>query len=293
MSNLIESELAAANRKMLKIFADKNNGRKLVRLTHDNVAIVEAMICNDSDYIKSSDINAGPRGSYHGSTAYWMNMLRNYVLINSSEFLDDDSVEVDLKNYLRDHTCSKKARSCPYTYEELIKNAVIAVDIENSTHINADSVGREQIPKRIIAFGKKEFLKSLWRGDLKLFSKIVEPTDVKGLPEKYKARVNTSFASKFCHYACFFIFDGAEQQDNYSIYDNILLTVLPFYFNFYSINKDKSRPYSRRDLENYETYRKLVDEVRERAGEGTPEISRNGFDHLLWYYHKSRLADFN
>ena len=283
MSNMIEKELTEANEKMLKVFT--KNDRELVCLTRDNVATVEAMICNDSDYIKSSDTNAGPRGTYHGSTAYWMNMLRNYVLLNSSEFFDDDST--DLKKYLNGQTKPKKTLS--YTYEELVKNAVIAVDIDNSTHINSDSVGRKQIPERIVAFGKKSFLKSLWKGDLELFSKIAEKTDVSGLSEKYKARVNTSFASKFCHYACFFIFDGADQQDNYSIYDNILLTVLPYYLNCYDINKDKSRPYMRRDLQNYETYRKLVDMVREKAAKDTSKISRNGFDHLLWYYHKSRL----
>lgn len=39
-------------------------------------------------------------------------------------------------------------------------------------------------------------------------------------------------------------------------------------------------------LDDYNDYRTAVDKVREASG---IEISRNDFDHLLWYYHKGRL----
>ena len=94
-----------------------------------------------------------------------------------------------------------------------------------------------------------------------------------------KARSNVSFASKFCHYACFYVFEGTEYQDNYSIYDGILRTVLPLYLDYYNIE-----PLF--DLNDYKQYRMAVDRIRESS---KIEISRNGFDHLLWYYHKGRM----
>ncbi len=41
------------------------------------------------------------------------------------------------------------------------------------------------------------------------------------------------------------------------------------------------------DLTDYRQYRSAVDMIRNISG---IEISRNGFDHLLWYYHhKGRM----
>lgn len=60
----IKSELELASTKMIKEigFVYNNNEVKLAELTEDNVAIVEAMIRNDSAYIKSSDVKACPSG---------------------------------------------------------------------------------------------------------------------------------------------------------------------------------------------------------------------------------------
>lgn len=102
-------------------------GIQIVKLTTDNVARVEAMIMTDSGYAKSSDINFGPtynrngEEDYPGSTAYWMTKLR-YELENKHS------------DNLRD----------------IISHAVISVDIENSTHINSDGVGRNQLTDRIM-----------------------------------------------------------------------------------------------------------------------------------------------
>ena len=40
------------------------------------------------------------------------------------------------------------------------------------------------------------------------------------------------------------------------------------------------------NLGDYKDYRLAVDSIRKASG---IEISRNGFDHLLWYYHKGRM----
>lgn len=252
----IKSELELASTKMIEEMNDfvyKNKKVKLAALTEDNVAIVEAMIRNDSAYIKSSDINARPsdNGKYGGSTAYWMTKLKEYL--NSKVQNEDD-------------------------YKKIIENAVNAVDRENSTHINSDKCGRKEISERIIKMDKNDLLKSLQDPlykNMLLFNEIAKKTSA---PKN--ARVNVSFGSKFCHYACYYLFDGQDYQDNYSIYDYIVRTVLPWYLAYYKIEE-------KYDLKKYDEYRMAVDKIRERSS-CTP-ISRNGFDHLLWYFHKGRL----
>ena len=93
-------------------------------------------------------------------------------------------------------------------------------------------------------------------------------------------RRNVSFASKFCHFSCFYIFEGEEAQDNFSIYDGVVAKALPKYLAYYKLNdrfkiKDK----------DYEGYSKAIDAIIEASGS---KISRNGFDHLVWYYFKGK-----
>lgn len=251
--NTIQKELLLAQEKMIEEV--DYNGYKLAKLTRDNVAIVEAMIRNDSAYIGSSDKAANPtfdkKGNmkYGGSSAYWMSQLRNVLIKN---------------------------KTSEYSYKEIIKYAVAAVDRENSTHLNADNCGREEITERICRLKRQELLSCLKDPaykNMKLIRLISRRTSA-----EERARENLSFASKFCHYACFYIFEGTKYQDNYSIYDNILKSVLPKYLDYYSIGEDY-------DLNNYSDYRRAVDDIRNAS---RTEISRNGFDHLLWYYHKGR-----
>lgn len=250
--NIIKDEIESSKQYMLEVTEYKNN--TLICLTRDNVAKVEAMIRNDSDYLKMSDTDAGPTDKYAGSSAYWMNQLKR-------ELLDGDTT---------------------YTHEKIIEEAVNAVDRENSTHLNSDKCGREEITRRICDIPGDILLKCLKDpeyDDMYLIREISRITSA----EK-KARKNLSFASKFCHYACFFIFEGTEYQDNYSIYDSILKAVLPKYLEYYSIDP------KRFDLNHYSQYRKAVDAIRQASN---IPISRNGFDHLLWYFHKGRMDRIN
>ena len=252
--NLIQLELKKAQSKMLAIIP----GTDLVVLSSDNVAIVEAMIQNDSAYLKSSDKTAVPTSKYGGSTAYWMTKLKT-------------AVQTDQLMSEEDYAC-------------ILIGAIAAVDRENSTHLNADGVGREEIVNRLRKIDKRDlvyYLKKPEETNLRLFSLIAEQTHPKGESPKgnaYKPRTNVSFASKFCHYACFYLFEGDPEQDNFSIYDDVLKKALPRYIKHYGVQK--------RDINDYWEYRKTVDEIIEKSGAG---ISRNGFDHLLWYYFKGRL----
>ena len=97
-------------------------------------------------------------------------------------------------------------------------------------------------------------------------------------------RENYSFATKFCHYACLYFFKEKDTaRDNYSIYDDVLASVLPYYAEVY-LNEH----YTKVKFKNYKLYSDVIDRIRAKAAEinKEPMVSRNGFDHLLWYYHK-------
>ena len=59
---LIQEELKLSK---TKVFAtEEYNGKDIVKITIDNVAIAEAMIINDSDYIAMYDTKAEKSGAY-------------------------------------------------------------------------------------------------------------------------------------------------------------------------------------------------------------------------------------
>lgn len=252
MENLIQEELIASKPIMPKMMAENSD---LVALTRENVAIVEAMIRTDSSYRKSFEKNAKPNGKNPGSVAYWMMRLKELLI-------DGKEKDSELRSF-----------------EEVVKNVVEAIDRENSTHLNSDGCGREELTQRIIQ-GKSQwvnYLKDPDNASEDLFEKLNEKTHPKD--KKYKPTKHTSFASKFCHYACYYLFEGEPAQDNFSIYDSVLKGILPKYIKAFGLS-DK---YDNNAINDYHTYRKLIDEIRELTEE---KISRNGFDHLLWYYYK-------
>ena len=106
--------------------------------------------------------------------------------------------------------------------------------------------------------------------------------------DKKKGRENYAFATKFCHYACLYLLRGLQEEDNYSIYDEILGASLVAYAEEYGIFKNKKGDsYTQDDFKNYAIYGAVIDKIREKVAAQTGYlISRNGFDHLLWYYHK-------
>ena len=122
------------------------------------------------------------------------------------------------------------------------------------------------------------YLKDPVGTDYKLLNLLAEKTIPKGRSKKGNKRVgryNLSFASKFCHYSCFYLFPGRKEQDNYSIYDSVLRKAIPQYAEYYGLKI--------RDLSDYCEYQRTIDEIIKKSNS---KISRNGFDHLLWYCYK-------
>ena len=84
-------------------------------------------------------------------------------------------------------------------------------------------------------------------------------------------RDNYSFATKFCHYSCYYLFKNcAELRDLYPIYDGIIVKYLKDYHNV----KEK-------ELSDYISYVNKINEIVKDK-----KISKNGFDHLIWLYHR-------
>ena len=237
--NKIEKEFKKSQDYYLKCYEDS----ELIELSTDNVAKVEAMI--------------------HFNSSYGMKFAQNCK---------------DLAPVLKGETkLSKEA------YRKLLEETIIAIDSENSTHLNSDGAGREEITERLLAVPKNDLIKYLEDPvgtDYKLLKLIAKETTAKGESKNGNARknrTNLSFASKFCHYLCFYVFEGKKEQDNYSIYDKVIRKTLPLYTEYYGIEVKK------KDLKDYEYYQNVIDTVIKKSNSG---ISRNGFDHLIWYSYK-------
>ena len=296
MCRLIQKEREHVKRYMLK--RDRTNS-SLVALTVENVARAEAMIASNFIYARAANPNAQPvvnggNAEYIGSTAFWM---------------------THLNQALRSRTHSADG----YFLREIIAGAIAAIDNENSTRLTTNGVGRIRVWETICGFidtqGTTVFRSCLRERRFDLFHLIAQRIEPESLTSRrrlnrqyrqtfaehpwlfkeikaseedkeYTPRQNPSFASKFCHYAAFWLFKGQCAQDGYSIYDTIVREALPGYLERYGIPEIPSD-----DLKNYETYCQAIDAIRDQVAQtrGGKLISRNGFDHLLWYFHKTPL----
>lgn len=165
------------------------------------------------------------------------------------------------------------------SYNELIGQIVDAVDKENSTHLNSDKCGRTNVTARLQKYTFSE-LKELLKnenGEFVLLNEIAFSNDT-------EEKDHFSFATKLCHNLCMELLQGTPYEDGYCKYDTVLEKALPLYYKEYCGKVIKPSNYRKQ----YSTYIKYVDEIRQAAQEhhGGNKISRNGFDHLIWYCHK-------
>lgn len=166
-------------------------------------------------------------------------------------------------------------------YNNFIGQIVDAVDRENSTHLNAGKNGRASVTAILQKYTLpqlKDLLKNQ-NGNYDLLKEIAFPKPkTKGVKDRF------SYASKLCQRLCVELLKGTSYEDTYCKYDTVLEKALPFYYKEYCGKIIKPSNYRKQ----YSTYIKYVDEIRQAAHEyhGGNIISRNGFDHLIWYCHK-------
>lgn len=247
--NKIKEEVKASEKYNLE--CEKFNEIHLVKLTHDNVAKVEAFIRTDSNYRISDNADYSP---------YWILEMGKH-----------------LRQIKGDST---------HSFEEIVQNLVEKLDKENGTHLTATFTDEGNDKRRTaidvmvdrIKDCKDNLLEHLKKTDFSKDNKTLidilsEPTKL----ENNGKRRHLSFASKFCHYSCYHLFNGQKEQDNYSIYDRYVREALRYYLDKYKIDLKIS------DKSSYKEYQDAIDKVIEKS---KANISRNGFDHLVWYYFK-------
>lgn len=262
------------------------NSNKRPVLSLKNVAIVESMIRNDSSYRDSTNVDKKPeffskdvkskktgvllhrKGDirYGGSTAYWASKLYLMLIEKTPLALALDKAVAD----------SAKALGYGSNYEKTVIFCLVSsIDRENSTHLNASVDGRKQMTSWIMDYYSNGTLLNEIQSPKKCCYRLIEKlsTGITAVRSGTKKRQNFSFATKFCHYTSYYLFEGTPEQDNFSIYDNVMEKAIKKYnpllkkVSFFC---------------KYEEYIDAIDKIR------IGSISRNGFDHLLWYYYKGR-----
>ena len=217
----------------------------------------------------------------------------NFIIENDSDYrlYNNNDSPLSIAKYIKNITP-------PFSYDEIL-HIVTEIDRQNSTHQNVFSTkkdsdnassknngGREITAQYIYNIG--DLYKRLRDGDASLVNEIAKALCKKDGGGRY----TFSFASKFCTYVSRALYNS----DEYSVYDNVLADILPYYGwaylkKSYCSNKNKStiRRVIGVDIKegNYALYRDLIDDIRDRNKILTGyQISRKDFDQLLWYYFK-------
>lgn len=255
------------------------DGKKIPALTRKNADFIEAVVRLDSNYGKDLEINppsksydpeknaTSAKGLYCGSTKYWFDQLQ----VNTEEF------------------------------KKCVLGTVIAIDRTNSTHIESCVNGRKEMRDRICKeCSCYEELKSMLEqpyivGDFSDKKHLLEILS-EGIEQKGKGkngvRYNLSFASKYCSYAAQFLDADAE----YSKYDNVVSKALPIYEKCYLGKTDKKKTefkisYTQMDeneklqhrLNLYKQYSDCIESILKVLKEDGIELTRDEFDHIIWY----------
>lgn len=247
---LIDEEAKAARKYKLDRL---ENSEHLVELSRENVAKIEFILTIDSSYNGDDKPRNNKKGKevFEGSSTYWLEKMKEVVI---------------------DKKAVKRTE-----YEKIVKKVVTSLDRENSTHLETDGVGCIELTKRICEMTQSDLVMDLYSGGYELYERLAEKTNPS---ESGKTgRKNLSFASKFCHYACYAFFTD-EKRDNYSIADSVIKRMIPIYMNYFGMEEP-----SKKALDDYQVFQKCVNKLIAKSNN---EISRNGFDHLIWYCYKGQ-----
>lgn len=249
-------------------------------------------------------------------------------------------VENDSQYNQTDEEAIKRAFNGMYSDNEddRLKNicrAVYEVDTTNSTHLT--TIGKLKIkelmeelgenPKKIEGLNKeisggvlftarviheempdlrdrlKNGCPSLIDDIAKAAEKHVNEHPKNQLGEIQANKNNFSFATKFCHWACVY---ADDMEDNYCIYDNVVVEVLPYYVSCYMDKESKdefcrlksggSELIFKKDYKNEKykefagLYKALKDSINDWRGKHgfNSDLGYSEIDRLLWYYFKGK-----
>lgn len=241
--SLIQKELERSRAYSLEVIqgSERHVGRQLVKLSLDNVAHVEKMIEYNSTYMREN-------GELEELEKLGK-ALRNEIRFSGGE------------------------------YRDIIYSTVCRVNRKYSTRMSEEE--RDELTDRLYEMDSEWLYGCLMNPQKDNYGLITKLSAVTRSTGSGNSRRNKSFASKFCHHVCYSLFEGKQEQDNYSPYDSVVKKALPLYVEYYGLNRRTQHA-----LGDYAAYQQCIDDVISAAG---GEISRNGLDHLLWYYFKGRI----
>ncbi len=269
-------------------FDDEDNG--IIALTTENVQKVETMLRYNPDYPQFIDLkNLKKEDEFKKYLDEKYDKEKNFVnkyLINKEKYEDTKNIKYEYSSvYYIKALVDYKSDKDKYTY--LILLILRKINSENNTRVSLNDIG--QIACKIVdkysdydklADALKEPSKKTKECNYELIKIFCE-----GLQKRY-----LSLATKFCHYVSFVLFYGTNYADLYSIYDEVVNNSLPKYTNKYNIEFEKKELTNLKDwdeiLDYYRKYQEVIKKVIESYGKGSKIISRNGFDHLIWYSNK-------
>ncbi|MBR6934834.1 MAG: hypothetical protein IKH41_05040 [Clostridia bacterium] len=222
------------------------------------------------------------------SKKYVLEEKDNKVVISKDNVAKVFAMMANSPQYKRAANIKKENSSSSYWFDqwkdrELSKDELIKLltllNAENSTHTSNEDI--DQIKKNIL--GIKETLKTrLQNADLTLVQHIID--GCKNTP--------LSFATKFCHYACIYMFED-DARDNFPIFDDIMRKNLGKYSNAWETGKTKGKlkrnltPKELADSDSefgisdfYKFYRDCIQTIADENN-----VSKTGVEQLIWYYH--------
>lgn len=221
--------------------------------------------------------------------------LKEFVQLSTPENIKEQDFELD-NNYMIKLTKenAKKARTCirndarykkssyeeyyealgkkltDYSLDELEK-IIGYIATANSTRSPKESICA--LAKYIYA-NRNTFLKKLECGDISI---IEELENVK------TPRHEKSLISKICRYLCELEFE----KINFIINDNVVRSILPYYLDFYDVDKSlwtKKGEIIEFDNLPYSKLHNLIEEVRNSVFEN---LTLGNIDDILWYCYKN------
>ena len=290
-----------------------------IALTHNNAYKVETLLKIDSNYRNTQNLNNKPDSYFveylkkdlnlipsskikeKGSSTYWINELTK--LINN-----DKNVCYNIDIILKGIICTIDIENSTHLSSRNDIKSLTKDEIKKSK-------GRQRVFERLKnnyftekdrKDGYKRFLNSINNPNNDQY-RIIE---IIAKPDCIAEKNHFSFATKFCRYVCLglntkrsddgTIIEINDKGDNYYIYDSVIMDNLKDYVEEYigidnitdiekqvlkdryfytQINDGNEIDYGK----HYRIYFDLLDKVRNSSKD---KISRNAFDHIIWYFNK-------
>lgn len=291
-----------------------NNEIKLISLTQDNVINIETMLKYNPRYSQSDYIDHSDEEIFKDVKKNYLDEIKNKNLedinLKDIEGNNEHSSKYYIKAFKHKYfdTKSLKAKDNNIAedkdYIKLLYIILRKINNENSTRVSIPAIIEitkevsKNSPSKLIESLKEPYKKDVNECDYKLIKDICIKANQKNGDDN-SGRYNFSLATKFCHYMNFNIFNGTNYQDLFSIYDTVVKNNLEYYYyqEFRKkIPNERSYLYSSSDLKKleeceaqdflvkkYKNFQLIIDDILKKKNY---IISRNGFDHLIWYTNK-------